>query len=51
MTTSGLTEEWKNLSPDQHRVGDRYAKANYGAIELVGKRLTMSIKDVAGKTS
>jgi alkaline phosphatase D len=49
MTTSGLTEEWKNVSPNKHRVGDSYAKANYGMIELAGKQLTMSIKDVAGK--
>ena len=48
MTASGLTEEWKNVSPNQHRVGESYAKANYGVIELSGKQLTMSIKDVSG---
>lgn len=48
MTTSGLTEEWKNVSPNKHRVGDSYAKENYGVIELTEKQLTMSIKDVAG---
>lgn len=50
MTASGLTEEWKNVSPNKHRVGESYAKANYGVIELSGKQLTMSIKDVSGST-
>jgi alkaline phosphatase D len=49
MTASGLTEEWKNVSPNKHRVGESYAKANYGVIELTGQQLKMSIKDVAGK--
>ena len=48
MTTSGLTEEWKNVSPNKHRVGDSYAKANYGVIDIIGQQLTMSIKDVQG---
>jgi alkaline phosphatase D len=50
MTASGLTEEWKNVSPNEHRVGKSYAKANYGVIELLGKQLTMSIKNVSGNT-
>ena len=50
MTASGLTEEWKQVSPNKHRVGDSYAKANYGVIELSGQQLTMSIKDVSGTT-
>jgi alkaline phosphatase D len=49
MTASGLTEEWKNVSPNKHRVSDSYTKANYGVIELVGQQLTMSVKDVMGK--
>ncbi|MFQ3192750.1 MAG: alkaline phosphatase D, partial [Paraglaciecola sp.] len=48
MTASGLTEEWKSVSPNKHRVGESYARANYGVIELSGKHLTMSIKDVTG---
>ncbi|MFT6992125.1 MAG: alkaline phosphatase D [Paraglaciecola sp.] len=48
MTASGLTEEWKNVSPNKHRVGESYSKANYGVIELLGRQLTLSIKDVAG---
>jgi alkaline phosphatase D len=50
MTTSGLTEEWKNVSSNTHRAGESYAKANYGVIELSGKKLTMSIKGVSGNT-
>ena len=49
MTTSGLTEEWKSVSPNQHRVGQSYSNANYGVIELADKKLSMTIKDVAGK--
>lgn len=49
ITTSGLTEEWKSVSPNKHRVGDSFSKANYGVIELVGNRIIMTIKDVAGK--
>lgn len=48
MTTSGLTEEWKSVSPNDHRVGQSYSKANYGVIELTGKNISMTIKDVAG---
>ncbi|WP_299084159.1 alkaline phosphatase D family protein [uncultured Paraglaciecola sp.] len=49
MTASGLTEEWKNASPNKHRVGETYSKANYGVIEIQGQQLVMTIKDVAGK--
>ncbi|MDU0354264.1 alkaline phosphatase D family protein [Paraglaciecola aquimarina] len=51
MTASGLTEEWKNVSPNKHRVGDSYSQANYGVIDIkvTGKtQLEMSIKDVEG---
>jgi alkaline phosphatase D len=48
MTASGLTEEWKNVSPNKHRVGESYAKANYGVIELTSQQLTIIIKDVSG---
>lgn len=50
MTASGLTEEWKNVSPNKHRVGQSYSKANYGVIELAGNQLTMTIKDVSGNS-
>jgi alkaline phosphatase D len=47
---SGLTEEWKNVSPNKYRVGDSYAKANYGVIELSEQQLTTTITDVSGIT-
>jgi alkaline phosphatase D len=49
MTASGLTEEWKQVSPNKHRVGKGYTKVNYGVIELSGQQLTMSIKNVSGR--
>ncbi|WP_158970567.1 alkaline phosphatase D family protein [Paraglaciecola sp. L3A3] len=51
MTASGLTEEWKDVSPNQHRVGQSYSKANYGVIDIKvanKTQLQMSIKDVQG---
>jgi alkaline phosphatase D len=54
MTSSGLTEEWKDVSPNRHRVGDFYNLANYGLIEIdwesAEPTLTFSIRDVDGKT-
>jgi alkaline phosphatase D len=50
MTASGLTEQWKSVSPNKHRVGESYAKASYGVIELSWQQLTMSIKNVSGNT-
>lgn len=51
-TSSGLTEEWKAVSPNRHRVGGAYAKANYGVLEIDwrpgGPRVQMSIRDVTG---
>ncbi|WP_133468500.1 alkaline phosphatase D family protein [Paraglaciecola marina] len=48
MTTSGLTEEWKEVSPNKHRVGDSYAKANFGVVEISKHSVSMTIKDVKG---
>ena len=54
MTASGLTEEWKDVSPNRHRVGDFYNLANYGLIEIdwdaPAPVLTFRIKDVVGNT-
>ncbi|MCF2947882.1 alkaline phosphatase family protein [Paraglaciecola aquimarina] len=52
MTASGLTEEWKQVSPNKHRVGESYSQANYGVVEVLVKENTtimMSIKDVNGQ--
>lgn len=34
LTSSGLTEEWSAISPNRHRVGEAYAEANFGLIEI-----------------
>lgn len=34
LTSSGLTEEWKAISPNRHRVGDAFAVANFGLVEI-----------------
>lgn len=53
ITSSGLTEEWKQVSPNKHRIGNSYAQANYGvlAIDWQGSKpqIVMSIKDVKGE--
>lgn len=53
MTASGLTEEWKKVSPNKHRVGESYSKANYGVIEVQvtdKTKVEILIKNVHGKT-
>lgn len=53
LTSSGLTEEWAEVSPNKNRVGQPWAKANYGLIEIFWDRpspqVTLSIKDVTGR--
>lgn len=34
VTSSGLTEEWKEVSPNKHRVGKYTHKVNYGFIDI-----------------
>ena len=34
LTSSGLTEDWTDISPNRHRVGDAHAEANFGLIEI-----------------
>ena len=34
VTSSGLTEEWKNVSPNKNRIGQFTHDVNYGAIEI-----------------
>ncbi|MGJ8679743.1 alkaline phosphatase D family protein [Paraglaciecola sp.] len=53
MTASGLTEEWKQVSPNKHRIGEPYSNANYGVIDVpsdANQPLVLSIKDVTGNT-
>lgn len=53
VTSSGLTEEWKEVSPNKHRVGNFINNVNYGELlidwQQVDPQITLSIKDVNGK--
>ncbi|PKI16256.1 alkaline phosphatase D family protein [Colwellia sp. 12G3] len=53
VTSSGLTEEWKEVSPNIHRVGDFISKVNYGELlidwQQVDPKITLSLKEVDGK--
>lgn len=52
VTSSGLTEEWKDVSPNIHRVGNFTSKVNYGEIfidwEQVDPLIMLSLKNVDG---
>lgn len=53
LTSSGLTEEWKAISPNRHRVGDAFAVANFGLVEIDWSQevpsFSLSIRDVSGQ--
>ncbi|MFK7864478.1 MAG: alkaline phosphatase D family protein [Pseudohongiellaceae bacterium] len=53
LTSSGLTEEWKAISPNRHRVGEAFAVANFGLIEIDWSEnlptLNLTIRDVSGE--
>lgn len=34
LTSSGITEEWPQISPNRHRVGEAFAVANFGLIQI-----------------
>lgn len=52
LTSSGLTEEWKAISPNRHRVGDAFAVANFGLVEIDWSgeipAFGLSIRDISG---
>lgn len=50
LTASGLTEEWDLVSPNEHRVGAYYNKANFGLIEIDWQQgvINLSIHDEKG---
>ncbi len=52
LTSSGLTEEWKAVSPNRHRVGEAFAVANYGVIDIDWRSdvpgVSLQIKDETG---
>lgn len=53
VTSSGLTEEWRWVSPNRHRVGKPYSKANYGLIKIDwagdATQIHLSVRDVNGQ--
>jgi alkaline phosphatase D len=53
LTSSGLTEEWPNVSPNRNRMGHAFWAANYGLLDIhwdgpQAPHLTASIKDAQG---
>jgi alkaline phosphatase D len=52
ITSSGLTEEWKAISPNRHRVGEAFAVANFGLLEIDWSdglpSIEVIIRDVSG---
>lgn len=54
ITSSGLTQEWKNISPNKHRVGKPTSKVNYGELlinwQLEDPIMTFQLKNVKGET-
>jgi alkaline phosphatase D len=53
LTSSGLTETWHDVSPNIHRTGDTYAKANYAVLSIDWRnnpKIQLELKDVEGKT-
>lgn len=52
MTSSGLTEEWHAISPNRHRVGDAFAEANFGVLDIdwsgTQPAVSLKIRDVQG---
>lgn len=52
VTSSGLTQEWKNVSPNKHRVGTFTSKVNYGELlidwQLDEPTITLRLKNVDG---
>ena len=51
ITSSGLTEEWKQVSPNQHRVSVATSEANYGFINIQWQQdplIHIGLKDVKG---
>ncbi|MCC2617775.1 alkaline phosphatase family protein [Aestuariibacter halophilus] len=52
VTSSGLTEEWKQISPNKHRIGDATHTNNYGFVtintEVEQPFVHVGLKDAAG---
>ena len=52
-TSSGLTQEWEQVSPNANRLGPTFFRANYGVIyfywEAKEPMITISIKNRTGE--
>ncbi|MCA1766846.1 MAG: alkaline phosphatase family protein [Idiomarina sp.] len=52
VTSSGLTQEWKDVSPNKHRIGQFINKVNYGALDVDWEKedpvVTLGLYDEAG---
>jgi alkaline phosphatase D len=50
LTSSGLTEVWKKISPNRHRVGEAFATENFGLLEFDWSKtipeITLSVHDI-----
>jgi alkaline phosphatase D len=53
MTSSGLTEKWKDVSPNKHRVGGFTHHVNYGDLSIDWQQgdpaLSLKLKDIDGQ--
>lgn len=53
VTSSGLTEEWKNVSPNKNRIGQFTNNVNYGALNVNWQKqdpiITLGLYDEAGE--
>jgi alkaline phosphatase D len=52
LTSSGLTQNWKFIAPNEHRIGDGVAENNFGLIDIdwQSKIVRMRIKNIFGET-
>jgi alkaline phosphatase D len=55
VTSSGLTEKWKHVSPNSHRVGNFTNQVNYGEILIDWHKkdptISFGLKDIVGKVT
>ncbi|CAM2940403.1 alkaline phosphatase D family protein [Pseudoalteromonas distincta] len=53
MTSSGLTEKWKDVSPNKHRVGDFTHNVNYGDLSIDWQQtdptISLKLKGIDGE--
>ncbi len=53
MTSSGLTEKWKDVSPNKHRVGDFTHNVNYGDLSIDWQQtdptISLKLKGIDGQ--